>query len=412
MWLEFLEHFNGTSFFINEKHLSSDSLCLYTDASGSKGFGAIYKRDWFFGAFPESWHKANITFLELYPIVIAVILWGHLWKNHTLVFNTDNEALVSVISKQTSKENNVMFLIRKLVLCCLKQNIIFLARHIRSKDDSLADALSRFQIDRFKELAPHCKQTPTTLDPSLQPEIFCKGLKSVNASLAPSTVETYKRGWKHFDTFCCSYLGEAMSLPVSVSILALLVAYLHQKRMSAKSILTYLSSISYVHKLSNMTDPTNHFLISTLIRGAQRLAPSYDLRLPITVCLLDKLISALSYTCESYYYKTLLSAMFLFAFNAFSRCSEITFSKPSTEQFIFQFADISFHDETTNDTSVTVTYRFFKHNYGKPHNLTFSHGHTKVSVIQALKNYIAIRICRACPLFFPTFRRTCSKENV
>ncbi|XP_053388526.1 uncharacterized protein LOC128551651 [Mercenaria mercenaria] len=115
MWLDFLANFNGTSFFINEQRLSSDNICLHTDASGSKGYGAIYKSNWFYGSFPHSWQKANIAFLELYPIVLAVFTWGHLWRNHTVVFHTDNEALVSVINKQTSEVHCIMYLIRKLV---------------------------------------------------------------------------------------------------------------------------------------------------------------------------------------------------------------------------------------------------------------------------------------------------------
>jgi hypothetical protein len=177
MWLNFLENFNGNSFFINEKRLSSDSLCLHTDASGSLGFGGIYQSNWFYGAFPQSWHKANITFLELYPIVTAVYMWGHLWRNHTVVFYTDNEALVSVLNKQTSKVTCIMFLIRKLVLHCLQQNIVFLAKHVKGKDNCIADALSRFQIDKFKQLAPFSKPNPTKISPQLQPQTFCKGLK-------------------------------------------------------------------------------------------------------------------------------------------------------------------------------------------------------------------------------------------
>ena len=38
------------------------------------------------GRLPEEWNRANITFLELFPIVIAFELWGHLWKKHSIVF--------------------------------------------------------------------------------------------------------------------------------------------------------------------------------------------------------------------------------------------------------------------------------------------------------------------------------------
>ena len=40
------------------------------------------------------------------------------------------------------------------VLQCLKNNIAFCARHIEGKLNNIADALSRFQMERFRSLAP------------------------------------------------------------------------------------------------------------------------------------------------------------------------------------------------------------------------------------------------------------------
>ena len=41
LWLSFLSNFNGRSFFLEDEWLSSSKLNLFTDASGSLGFGAI-----------------------------------------------------------------------------------------------------------------------------------------------------------------------------------------------------------------------------------------------------------------------------------------------------------------------------------------------------------------------------------
>ena len=53
--------------------------------------------------------------------------------------------------------------------------------------------------------------------------------------------------------------------------------------VSGKSLLTYTSVISYVHKLSNIPDPTNSVVIRKLLIGARKLDPSTDLRLPINL---------------------------------------------------------------------------------------------------------------------------------
>ena len=75
-WLTFFDNYNGKSFFLSDIWVSSHSLNLYTDAAGSKGYGAVFGARWFYGAWDENWKSLNITILELLPIVIALTLWG------------------------------------------------------------------------------------------------------------------------------------------------------------------------------------------------------------------------------------------------------------------------------------------------------------------------------------------------
>lgn len=176
MWFTFLEKFNGKSMFLEERFLSSSTLTLYTDAAKSLGFGAIYGSFWLYGLFPSSWRDFNITFLELYPIVLAAHIWGHLWKNHSILFYTDNLALVSIINSKTSKESNIMCLVRALVLVCLENNIFFQARHISGCFNVLSDALSRQQVAKFKRLCPNSRERPVEIPPELMPEAFWRAL--------------------------------------------------------------------------------------------------------------------------------------------------------------------------------------------------------------------------------------------
>ena len=142
VWLKFLREFNGRSFFLDDKWNTSPPLELYTDAAGSKGYGAIFGPHWFFGSFTDQWQSFNITFLELFPIALSVRIWGSQMANRCIVFVTDNAALVSIINQQTSKHKLVMILIRDLVLTALNYNIIFRARHIPGLNNTRADCLS------------------------------------------------------------------------------------------------------------------------------------------------------------------------------------------------------------------------------------------------------------------------------
>ena len=114
----------------------------------------------FFGSFPDDWKEKNIMTLEFYPIVLEVELWAYLWRNHSILFFTDNEALVSVINKQSRKDNEVMAMVRHLVLRCLQYNILFRCKHIAGKQNLMADLLSRLQVEEFRKLAPQAQKSP------------------------------------------------------------------------------------------------------------------------------------------------------------------------------------------------------------------------------------------------------------
>lgn len=169
VWKTFLEQFNGRTFFLEERWSHSTQFKLYTDAAGSKGYGAIFGNHWLFGAWPESWKSLNIAFLELFPIVIALHVWGPRMNNQCVSFFTDNAALVDIINKQTSKHNLIMILIRDLVLTSLRHNILFRAFHVPGVDNTRADLISRFQIIDFKKAFPEADIEPTPIPETLLP---------------------------------------------------------------------------------------------------------------------------------------------------------------------------------------------------------------------------------------------------
>ena len=146
------------------------SLQLFTDAAGAYGFGAVFGALWCYGEWPGEWKGQNIAILEFYPIVLSLLLWGDKIRDKCLTIFADNEALVHVINKSTCKDTTLMIFVRKLVLVCLRQNILFKAKHISGFQNTLADALSCLQIPHFKKLAPaYMDPMPTVIPPRLLP---------------------------------------------------------------------------------------------------------------------------------------------------------------------------------------------------------------------------------------------------
>jgi hypothetical protein len=165
LWLTFLSQFNGKCLFLPSAWTSSDTLHLYTDSSASIGYGAVFGNRWFYGRWNDIWRHQNITFLEYYPIILALDTWCEQLANRRILFHTDNLALVSIINNQTTKEPRILHLLRKMVLTCLKYNILFQALHIPGRYNILADFLSRSKVDQFKLQASHMEEFPHLVPP-------------------------------------------------------------------------------------------------------------------------------------------------------------------------------------------------------------------------------------------------------
>ena len=171
--------------------------------------------------------------------------------------------------------------------------------------------------------------------------------------------------------------------------------------MAPKTIYTYLSALSYIHKIQNLPDPSSAFLISKLVAGACRLKPLKDFRLPITVQILNKLVACLPYVTVSAYDRTLFSAMFLFTFNTFARIGEVTFNKTQSNYSVLLFADVQFLQLNGHPYKVAVTFCFFKNNLtASPHIICFEHGPTDVSAVHALLEFMQLRGNHDGSLFF------------
>lgn len=166
-WLEFLESYSGVAVISEVYWTDDEALELYTDSAGcvDRGFGIYFQGQCGYCLWPESWGVLlkHITFLELFPVVVALTIWGAHLSNKKVLFPIDNEAVVYILNTNTSKCPMVMKLVRRLVLLALKINICIKAKHIEGKCNSIADAISRCQWEKFRTLAPGASRLPVHL---------------------------------------------------------------------------------------------------------------------------------------------------------------------------------------------------------------------------------------------------------
>ena len=172
MWKAFLADWNGRSFFLNTTVTPSPQMELYTDASGTIGYGGYFNWKWFQGRWLPHMQLSRVTGIsiewqELFPIVVACAICYPHFSGKRIQFWCDNESVVAIINSGYSKAPRIMNLLRFLVLLSMKHNFYVRARHVPGIVNEIADALSRFQDTRFRAVALQAESTPCTIPPSL-----------------------------------------------------------------------------------------------------------------------------------------------------------------------------------------------------------------------------------------------------
>ena len=162
-WLAFAQSWNGEAFFLDPTWTHSPEMNLFTDASSEIGYGAFWNGHWFQQKWSSTNHHHSIQWKELYAILIACEVWGHGWTRKRVLFHCDNQTVVYLWRSGMSKAPTLMHLVRALFFVAARHNFHVTVTHIAGTDNGIADALSRFHLQRFAQLAPDADPDPTPI---------------------------------------------------------------------------------------------------------------------------------------------------------------------------------------------------------------------------------------------------------
>ena len=165
-WFQFAEAWNGTSL-MYESNRNRCEVTLVSDASGTWGCGAFCRERWFQLRWPPALQESHITIKEMLPIVLAAAVWGKEWIGKSVMALCDNAAVVAIVNSGSSRDQEVMHLMRCLTFLKAKFQFSLFSSHIRGVDNDLADALSRDNKAYFLSHFPQAQQSPTILPASL-----------------------------------------------------------------------------------------------------------------------------------------------------------------------------------------------------------------------------------------------------
>ena len=163
-WSTFAAEWNGVSVMSSMVRTPPENT-ITSDASGSWGCGSYWSGRWFQLEWVPQWRDKPITQKELLPIVIACAIWGANWRGEAVVARSDNTAAVAVINSRSSRDPELMHLLRCLFFFEARHSFRLEAAHIPGKDNVLADNLSRNRASSFLLKVPTAQSSPS-LTPS------------------------------------------------------------------------------------------------------------------------------------------------------------------------------------------------------------------------------------------------------
>ena len=214
--------------------------------------------------------------------------------------------------------------------------------------------------------------------------------KLAAGSLSQSSQNAYSRSWSLFHEFADRY-NLIQTMPIWPDNMAMFVAYLFNRGLSASSIRTHLSALAYSHRMAGYLSPTDSFLISKMLRGAANISPRTDLRFPITLPILISLLNIVPSLAPSKYHASLFAAMFSTAFYGFLRCGEMCQS-PNNLQFHQLFV-------SQTPSYAEIIFTKFKHNVSNKPFITRINSTPENCPVRVLQQYLKCRGPQVGPLF-------------
>ena len=213
----------------------------------------------------------------------------------------------------------------------------------------------------------------------------------MKASTAPNTIKAYNTGLHSFESFRVSQ-NRNLSWPPSMQEIVLFVAQLSLRHCSFRTAELYVAAISFKCKTMGVTDTTKHFIVGKALEGLKRTAKQKRARLPITLDILNGILTTLSAVCRNTYECALFSAAFNLAFFGFFRVGELTAVKKGSREVdkIVGIQDISWAE---GGKSLSVRIRFSKvDQVGKGSSVQLAKtGHPLVCPVLATSRFLAIR---------------------
>ena len=156
MWLKLIDMLNGISIRELLPFYKPEIDEYASFDAGNIGFGAFYEPYWLAAPFHTyevvSGKKNNIAHREMLSCKAAFNAWSALWTGKNIQINTDSIVVYFALAKKDARDPFLMDLVRDICLLAVKYKFRFYMHWVPRDQNKIADALSRLEIDEFKQL--------------------------------------------------------------------------------------------------------------------------------------------------------------------------------------------------------------------------------------------------------------------
>ena len=169
-------------------------------------------------------------------------------------------------------------------------------------------------------------------------------------ALSSSTKAFYKYVNKRFVIFAKSN-NFSSELPIHQEVISSFIAHLFNQGAAFTSVNSYLSALSYFHKINDLPDSTKNFNVRQILKGYRNSAAQRQSRQPLSLREVTFLYQSITALGLDTYSAKLFGAMLTLAFFLGLRIGEMT-SSPH---------NILSENVTLNNDSIIVRFHSFKH---------------------------------------------------
>ena len=154
-----------------------------------------------------------------------------------------------------------------------------------------------------------------------------------------------------------------------------------------------------MHRLGSLPDPTKSKLIKCALKGYAKINPTLDSRLPITLPILEQVISACEQTPSSCFQRKLIRAMFALAFFAALTVGEMTITAGKSSTNLLLLRQVFFlKDSADSIMGIKLSMQNYKHNDTSRSTNIIVYKDKPVCAVILLLDYLNARGRNAGPL--------------